>query len=214
LAFSVAFLVPPSVDAASYSKSDTNKIKKVCKDKLGKNTKALELGACETGYILGLEGNPASKCEAAYKSNAQALKACKVTGHALGKSDPAKIKNGNGGGGGGGGHTGPDVAKVDTNDICGADDSATKISIDIGCKGQGNGILDMLFAFIRFLSYGAGMIIVGSLVVGGIQYTASQGDPQATSAAVNRIRSTFIALLLYLFAYAILNYLIPGRVLQ
>lgn len=97
---------------------------------------------------------------------------------------------------------------------CGHGSEAIDTSIAIGCEGKGNAILDMLFAFIRFLSAGAGLFIIGSLVLGGIQYTISRSDPQATAAALNRIRSVLVALLIYIFAYAILNYLIPGKLLQ
>lgn len=87
-------------------------------------------------------------------------------------------------------------------------------SINIGCHQEGNPIIDLIFAIIRLLSDGVGLVIVGSLVVAGIQYSSSRGDPQATAAAVNRIRSTIFALLLFIFGYAILNYIIPAEVLH
>lgn len=93
-------------------------------------------------------------------------------------------------------------------------DQAIATSINIGCKGQGNAIMDLMFAIIRFLSNGAGLVIIGSLVLGGIQYTISRGDPQGTATAINRIRSVMFALLLFIFSYAILNYLIPGQLLK
>jgi hypothetical protein len=83
-------------------------------------------------------------------------------------------------------------------------------TINIGCKGKGNPIADATFAVIRFLSNGVGLVIVGSLVYGGIQYSASRGDPQATAMAVNRLRSTLLALFIFIFGYTILNYLIPA----
>ena len=83
-------------------------------------------------------------------------------------------------------------------------------SIDIGCSGQGNPITDMTYAVIRFLSAGVGLVIVGSIVVAGIQYSASGGDPQAAAKAKSRISSTLTALVIFIFSYALLNYLIPG----
>ena len=74
--------------------------------------------------------------------------------------------------------------------------------------------MDLVFAFIRFLSNGVGLVLVASLIYGGIQYTMARADPQAMNIALTRIRSVFGALLLYVFAYAILNYLIPGQVLK
>ena len=102
--------------------------------------------------------------------------------------------------------------------------TAVKTSIDFGCNGdscvngktQGycssphNGIIDLVFAIIRFLSDGVGIVVIASIVVGGIQYIASSGDPNNTNKAIGRIRSSIIALIIYIFAYAILNYLIPG----
>jgi hypothetical protein len=98
---------------------------------------------------------------------------------------------------------------------CGApDQNPYTPAIDIGCRGKGNPIMDALFGIVRFLSDGVGLVVVGSIIVGGIQYSGSRGDPQSTAMAINRIRSSLYALLIYIFAYAILNYLIPGAVLQ
>jgi len=99
-------------------------------------------------------------------------------------------------------------------DVCGSGDSKTKLAINIGCQGKGNAIADALFAIIRVLSEGVGLVVVGSIVWAGIQYSTSQGNPQATASAVNRIRASIFALLLYIFGFWLLNYLIPGHFLQ
>lgn len=100
-------------------------------------------------------------------------------------------------------------------DTCGAaGDTQVKTAIDLGCHGIGNPVMDMLFAIIRFLTAGVGLVLVGSLVYAGIQYSASQGDPNNTAAAVKRIKSILGALLLFIFAYAILNYVVPGMVIK
>jgi hypothetical protein len=99
-------------------------------------------------------------------------------------------------------------------DTCGGivdgKDLSVKTSINIGCKGKGNPIADAIFAIIRILSDGVGIVIVGSLVYGGIQYSGSRGDPQSVALAVNRLRSTVFALLIFIFGYAFLNYIIPA----
>lgn len=109
------------------------------------------------------------------------------------------------------------VADTGAGDVCGGKDQGNepvKTSINIGCKGKGNPILDLSFAIIRFLSNGAGLVIIGSLIYAGIQYSGSRGDAQSTAMAVNRIQSTVFALLLFIFAYAIINYLVPGTFLR
>lgn len=98
------------------------------------------------------------------------------------------------------------------NYCCGAagDGGPVITSINLGCKGQGNPIFDMSFAFIRLLSDGVGIVVVASVVIAGIQFTVARNDPQNVANATNRIRASLIALLIFIFAYAILNYVIPG----
>ncbi len=97
---------------------------------------------------------------------------------------------------------------------CGGKNNDIKTSIDFGCQAKGNAILDLLFAFIRFLSYGAGLAIIGSLIYAGIHYSAARGDPQAVGLAKTRIQNVIIALFLFIFTYAILNFLIPEQLLK
>lgn len=102
---------------------------------------------------------------------------------------------------------------------CGMGDKAIKVSFNIGCRGANNTeevtpLEDMLFAILRFISAGVGLIVVGSTIVGGIQYTASQGNPQQTQAAIKRIQASVGALLLYGFAYALINWIVPGGILR
>ena len=101
-----------------------------------------------------------------------------------------------------------------THDTCGGGDIAVKVSINFCCKGKGNPIADALFAIIRVLSDGVGLVIIASLIVGGIQYAGSRDDPQSVAMAVSRIRSTLFALLFYIFGYTFLNYLIPAGFLR
>lgn len=97
---------------------------------------------------------------------------------------------------------------------CGSGTDSVQMSIDIGCAHKGGAITDAVFAIIRLLSDGVGLVVVGSIIVGGIQYTASAGDPGATSRAVGRIRESLIALLIFIFGYAILNFVIPAGFLK
>ena len=98
------------------------------------------------------------------------------------------------------------------------DDAGSEVvlSINIGCRGENwpgsslNPILDMAFALFRFISAGTGLVVVASIIWAGIQYSTSRGNPQAIAAAVTRITNSFIALLIYIFTFAIINYLVPG----
>ena len=107
-------------------------------------------------------------------------------------------------------------ATLDSENYCGKGTKQVRISFDIGCLGNAydggelNPVLDMLFALLRFVSAGVGLIVIGSIIWAGIQYSTSRGNPQSTEAAIKRVTNAVIALLLYLFSFAILNFLVPG----
>jgi hypothetical protein len=91
-----------------------------------------------------------------------------------------------------------------------------RISFDVGCLGVNyegptfNPILDMFLALLRFISAGVGLVVIASIIYAGIQYSASKGNPQQSEAAIKRVANSVIALLLYVFAFALLNFLVPG----
>ncbi len=87
---------------------------------------------------------------------------------------------------------------------------STNTAIDLGCTGKGNPIMDMLFGVIRFLAAGVGVVIIGSTIFAGVQYATARDSPEAVQKAKGRIISNLMALLLYIFGYALLNFLIPG----
>lgn len=193
--------------ADRFNGKDDQKVINYCKNALGGGASQLEIGACHQGYIYGYDGQDRSKCNDSY-SKPEAVQACRKQGYNGGLNNSAHVSSPRQGGGGHGGGVAAGSA-----DTCG-DNPSIGISIAIGCRGHGNPIADMAFAIIRVLSAGVGVVVVGSIAVGGIQYSASRGDPQATAMAINRIRSSLFALIIYIFGFALLNYIIPGAVLQ
>ena len=79
---------------------------------------------------------------------------------------------------------------------------------------QENPIYTRLIQFINFLSFGVTIVIALSVIGSAIQYSASRGDPNQTAAAVKRMTQAGIAVFMYVFGWAILNWLIPGGVLN
>ena len=75
------------------------------------------------------------------------------------------------------------------------------------------GIVRYLVIFINVLSAAAGLVILASVIMGGIQYTTAGSDPQRVAAAKDRIRNAVIALLFFIFGFTLLNYLVPGGIL-
>lgn len=91
-----------------------------------------------------------------------------------------------------------------------------KTKFNFGCLGKAydgkslNPILDLVFSIIRFVSAGVGLVVVGSIIWAGIQYSSSQGNPEQTMQAKNRIQNSVIGLVLYIFIFALVQYLVPG----
>jgi hypothetical protein len=75
------------------------------------------------------------------------------------------------------------------------------------------GIIRLLTAGINVLSAIAGMAIIASMMIGGYQYMTARDNSGQVEAAKKRITWALVALGLFIFMYAILNWLVPGGVL-
>lgn len=73
-------------------------------------------------------------------------------------------------------------------------------------------IVKYIRTFVQALSALAGIVIVIMITVGGIQYSASKDNPQATAAAKGRVTNAIIALVSYLLLFGFLQYIVPGGV--
>jgi hypothetical protein len=78
---------------------------------------------------------------------------------------------------------------------------------------QGGVIIAYIKQILVLLGSLVGAVIVLMLIIAGIQYITSTGDPGQVKAAKNRIISAITALVLFMLMYAILNFLIPGGIL-
>lgn len=83
-----------------------------------------------------------------------------------------------------------------------ANQSCTKNSCDL-VKKYVNPALEVVTAIF-------GLVAIASLIIGGIQYSASAGDPQKVTEAKKRISNTLLAIVAYLLLFAFLQFLIPG----
>lgn len=73
-----------------------------------------------------------------------------------------------------------------------------------------NPIVKDIRTITKVLAAGVGVVITGSIIVGGIQYAAAGGNPNAVTAAKQRISNSLIALLTFMFIMAFLEWIIPG----
>ncbi len=163
--------------------------------------------ACKDGFNKGYADPKKKQADICKKYNKKNKSACEA-GVQKGKD---KKDAGSGPGGTMSGLNGSGGYK----DTCGQGNDAVKTKFNFGCQGSnyegpGGSIGDLAFSFIRFLSMGVGIVVVISIIVAGIQYSASEGNPETTQSAKNRIRSAIIGLVLYVFIFAIIQFLVPG----
>lgn len=77
---------------------------------------------------------------------------------------------------------------------------------------KGGAIIIYLRLLLKFMAGLIGAVILLMLVIAGIQYITSAGDPGAIKGAKNRIINAITALVLFLSAYAILSFIVPGGI--
>jgi hypothetical protein len=101
--------------------------------------------------------------------------------------------------------------------------STTPIKKIEGCNGiktsiikcdstGGNPVTSILLQVINFLAIGVGIAVVGGIIWGGMLYASSNGDASKTKQGITVIVNAVIGLLLFIFMYAIINFLVPGGV--
>jgi hypothetical protein len=67
---------------------------------------------------------------------------------------------------------------------------------------------------VNFLSAAVGVVVIAVIIIGGVQYTIAGDNASALTAARQRITNGLIALFAFLFAWAFLQWLIPGGVFK
>lgn len=94
--------------------------------------------------------------------------------------------------------------------------AVSKISIAYAAStpvaGSKNAIFDLIQTIINLIFGITGFVIIGMIILGGIQYSTSGGNPQAASGAKKKINNAILALLLMVFLYPFLQWIVPGGI--
>ena len=95
-------------------------------------------------------------------------------------------------------------------------DKPIETSIDYGCSNDGktDGITQIALVVINFLSIGVGIAVVAGIVIGAIRYITASGNAAQAQQGVTTIVNAIIGLILFIFMYAIINFLVPGGLLN
>lgn len=75
-----------------------------------------------------------------------------------------------------------------------------------------NPIFAYLRAFLIFLAGGVGLATVGGIIAGAYMYITARANAAQTEKGKTTILNSVIGLLLFIFMYAILQFLIPGGI--
>lgn len=91
--------------------------------------------------------------------------------------------------------------------------SNTESGVPTRSKGNADDIYSKIInPAIIVLSAGVVLAVIGSIVIAGIQYTTANGNASAVASAKNRIFISVVVLIMYIFGFALLQWLIPGGI--
>jgi heme/copper-type cytochrome/quinol oxidase subunit 2 len=77
---------------------------------------------------------------------------------------------------------------------------------------KNNPIVRDINVLVNVLIAGVGVVIVIMLVWSGIRYTTAGDDPQKVASAKGHIFNAIVALVAFIFLFAVLQWLVPGGI--
>ena len=86
---------------------------------------------------------------------------------------------------------------------------ATSRSIPVP-ESKNSSIIEQVNFLITLMTAIVGVIIAISLVAAAITYSSAGGDPSRVAAAKKRITNSIVALIAYIFAFGVIEWLVPG----
>lgn len=107
-----------------------------------------------------------------------------------------------------------DATPTDEDQTTQENDEVEDVTIDLNpagkCDGVRNCITPIIKKVARALVIGFGVIVAIMMIVGGIQYMAARENPQEVQSAKSKIYNAVIAIFVYIFIFAFMQWLIPG----
>ncbi len=85
------------------------------------------------------------------------------------------------------------------------------LGVDCAKAAEGRELIwDILAIAVNFLAAGVGLAVVAGIVFGAVTYATAAGSADQAKKGIGYITNAVIALLLFIFMYAIINFLVPG----
>ncbi len=94
------------------------------------------------------------------------------------------------------------------------DGTTTCVDINEGGSLEENPIYVYVRGILVFLAGGVGIAVVGGIVFGAYLYMTARGNAAQTQKGQTVILNSVIGLLMFIFMYAILQFIIPGGIFQ
>lgn len=73
-------------------------------------------------------------------------------------------------------------------------------------------VTQTIVVVINFLAIGVGIAVVGGIIWGSLWYTTANGNAGQAQQGVSIIINSIIGLVLFIFTWALINFLVPGGV--
>lgn len=96
---------------------------------------------------------------------------------------------------------------------CTDSDGQTVTTSVLACPSGQDGraiIWQLLEMAVNFLAAGVGIAVVAGIVFGAITYATAAGSADQAKKGITFVTNAVVGLLLFIFMYAIINFLIPG----
>lgn len=86
------------------------------------------------------------------------------------------------------------------------------VSAATSVAGSKDAIFGLIQTVLNIIFSITGFVIIGMVIVGGIQYSTAGGNPQKASEAKKKISNAVLSLILMVFLYPFLQWLVPGGI--
>lgn len=95
-----------------------------------------------------------------------------------------------------------------TDSVCNQDNVSEEVKKANGCSGTSTELSDVIVGIINGVVVVLGIVAAIFVVVGGVNYMTSQGDPGKLQKAKNTILYALIGLVIAALAFAIVNFVV------
>lgn len=99
---------------------------------------------------------------------------------------------------------------LDSHSVLAADNCSDSTKAGLQKCLDTNPIVTDLNVIVNFLSAGVGIVVIATIIIGGIQYSLAGDKAEAVTKAKTRITNGLLALVIYILIFGFLQWVVPG----